>query len=56
MMHMAICGVCLVDGEIKLNREFSEFKWAGLEELNKFDIAFKNEEAIRDYWKTQKKT
>jgi len=40
---------CQVNGKIKLNRESSDFVWVGLAEINKYDIAFKNDEAIRKY-------
>ena len=42
---------CSVDGQIKLNHESSNFVWADQSELNKYDIAFRNDEAMRKYWK-----
>lgn len=34
-------------GDIKLNRESSEYRWAHPNELHKYAIAFKNDEAIK---------
>ena len=45
---------CRVDGEIVLNKESSDFRWLEPAELDKYDIAFKNDEAIREYLKEQK--
>jgi mutator protein MutT len=44
---------CKVNGKIKLNKESSDFKLIRLSEIDKYDIAFKNDEAIRKYWQDQ---
>jgi mutator protein MutT len=42
---------CQANGEIQLNQESSEFVWIGQDEIDKYNIAFKNDEAIKKYWK-----
>jgi len=42
---------CKVTGEIKLNNESSDFVWVDKLELNKYNIAFRNDDAIEKYWK-----
>ncbi len=45
---------CTVAGDIVLNEESSEFAWIALEDLEKYPIAFQNDEAVRKYWSEQK--
>jgi mutator protein MutT len=42
---------CAVRGNIRLNRESSEFHWLAPFELKQYDIVFKNDEALKQYWK-----
>ena len=44
---------CKVEGEIKLNWESSRFAWVGAEDLAQYDIAFRNDEAMKRFWKDQ---
>ncbi len=53
--YLTLYFYCDVKGEIKLNKESSQFAWITFSEINKYDIAFKNDEAIRMYWKDQNK-
>ena len=46
---------CSVNGHIKLNHESSNFVWVDQSDLNKYAIAFRNDEAIRRYWNEQNK-
>ncbi len=41
---------CAVSGNIKLNDESGEFVWIGKDEIDKYDIAFRNDEGLRRYW------
>jgi len=41
---------CHTDGEVMLNRESSEHVWIGRDELERYDLAFGHEEAMRQYW------
>jgi len=43
---------CDVSGEISLNQESSEVAWIGPEDLEYYDITFRNEEGLRRYWPT----
>jgi mutator protein MutT len=45
---------CRVKGKIKLNRESSEFTWIVPKQINKYDIAFDNDNAIKKYWEENK--
>ncbi|MDX1388443.1 MAG: NUDIX domain-containing protein [Acidobacteriota bacterium] len=42
---------CIVSGEIELNDESSEYVWLGPDDLDGYDIAFRNDEALRLFWK-----
>lgn len=42
---------CTVKGDIILNEESSEYISIGLEDMDKYDIAFRNDEGMRRYWK-----
>ena len=41
---------CSVSGPLTLNPESSEWAWIGPEELEKYDIVFRNDEALAYYW------
>ncbi len=42
---------CTVQGEIVLNDESGEYAWIGPDDIDKYDIAFRNDEALIKYWK-----
>ena len=42
---------CSVTGQVILNDESSEYAWMREEDLDKYDIAFKNDLALLQYWK-----
>jgi hypothetical protein len=42
---------CTVSGDIVLNEESGEYAWIGIEDIDKYDIAFRNDEALIRYWK-----
>lgn len=42
---------CTVSGDIALNEESGEFAWIGQGDIDKYDIAFRNDEALIRYWK-----
>jgi 8-oxo-dGTP pyrophosphatase MutT (NUDIX family) len=41
---------CRATSSVKLNRESSDFAWIGPDDLDGFDIAFRNDEALLRYW------
>jgi 8-oxo-dGTP pyrophosphatase MutT (NUDIX family) len=41
---------CEVSGEIALNEESSEYAWIGPDELERYDIAFRNDLGLMRYW------
>jgi mutator protein MutT len=41
---------CAVSGDVKLNPESSEWAWIGPDELDRYEIVFRNDEALRRYW------
>ncbi len=41
---------CTVSGEIKLNDESGEFVWISQNDMDKYGIAFRNDEGLRRYW------
>jgi 8-oxo-dGTP pyrophosphatase MutT (NUDIX family) len=41
---------CSVSGDLTMNRESSEWAWVGPDELGKYDIVFRNDEALTRYW------
>lgn len=41
---------CVAHGALRLNAESSEAAWVGPGELDAYDIAFRNDEALRRYW------
>jgi 8-oxo-dGTP diphosphatase len=42
---------CTVSGDIVLNDESTEIAWIGPDDINKYSIAFRNDEALIRYWK-----
>ncbi|MBW2646568.1 MAG: NUDIX domain-containing protein [Deltaproteobacteria bacterium] len=42
---------CAVSGNIVLNNESSHFEWIGPSDLEKYEIAFRNDLALICYWK-----
>jgi hypothetical protein len=46
---------CAVTGPIRLNDESSEYTWLDVDELDRYPIAFRNDEGIRRYWSMTKK-
>lgn len=45
---------CSVNGEIRINRESDAFAWIGPGEIDSYDMAFRNDEALIRYWKTMR--
>jgi 8-oxo-dGTP diphosphatase len=41
---------CAVSGKIVLNHESSQFAWIGPSDIGDYDIAFRNDEALIQYW------
>jgi 8-oxo-dGTP diphosphatase len=41
---------CAVSGQIELNDESSQYTWVSPTDLEKFSLAFRNDEALRRYW------
>jgi len=41
---------CKVEGEVNLDEESSDYVWIDLNDLEKYDIAFRNSEAIRQFF------
>lgn len=41
---------CTVSGEIKLNDESGEFAWIGPNDMDNYDITFRNDEGLKRYW------
>jgi ADP-ribose pyrophosphatase YjhB (NUDIX family) len=41
---------CRATSSVKLNRESSDFAWIGPDDIDGFDIAFRNDEALARYW------
>ncbi|OIP09748.1 MAG: hypothetical protein COY42_23735 [Armatimonadetes bacterium CG_4_10_14_0_8_um_filter_66_14] len=44
---------CGVSGNIALNDESSEYAWIGPSDLESYDVAFRNDEALARYWQTE---
>lgn len=44
---------CSVRGDINLNDESGQYAWIGPDDISKYDIVFRNDEAILKYWKQQ---
>ena len=41
---------CRALGEFELNPESSDWAWVGPNELDEYDIVFRNDEALRQFW------
>jgi 8-oxo-dGTP diphosphatase len=44
---------CRVSGAVHLNEESSEFAWIGLDELDRYSITFRNDWALKRFWKIE---
>jgi len=42
---------CAVSGTVALNDESSEFAWISREDIDEYEIAFRNDVALLNYWK-----
>jgi 8-oxo-dGTP diphosphatase len=42
---------CEVSGTVVLNNESSEFAWISCEDIDEYEIAFRNDVALLNYWK-----
>jgi mutator protein MutT len=49
--YLTLYFACQADGAIEINRESSEFVWVRPGDIGKYEIAFGNDEAIREYLK-----
>ena len=41
---------CGVSGELEMNPESSEWAWLGPDDLDRYEIVFRNDEGLRRYW------
>ena len=41
---------CKTSGELRLNSESDEFAWINAAELSRYDIVFRNDEGLLQYW------
>jgi len=41
---------CQVSGEPKLNSESDDWAWIGISELDGYEIVFRNDDAVRQFW------
>jgi len=41
---------CDAQGELEMNPESSDWAWLGSDELDRYDIVFRNDEGLRQYW------
>ena len=46
---------CTVEGEIRLNEESSDYHWLTASELSQYEIVFRNDEALKQYWKINRR-
>ena len=44
---------CQAKGDLKLNSESSEVAWIGREDLAKYEVVFRNDEALLRYWQSR---
>jgi len=52
-MHCVNCYfVCQALGEPRLNEESSAFRWVGPQDLGAIELAFRNQEALERYWRS----
>jgi 8-oxo-dGTP diphosphatase len=42
---------CTVSGTVTVNEESSEYAWIGSSELSRYQIVFRNDEALLRYWR-----
>jgi len=42
--------LCSAEGTIELNSESSDYAWIGSDEINEYNMAFKNERALKQFW------
>ena len=45
---------CSVSGKIKLNEESGEYAWISQDDMDKYDIAFRNDKGLKKYWEEKK--
>jgi 8-oxo-dGTP diphosphatase len=41
---------CSVSGHLKINPESSDWAWIGPDELDRYEIVFRNDEGLRRFW------
>ena len=41
---------CRATGVLQLNAESSEAEWIGVEDLERYEVVFRNDEGLRRYW------
>jgi hypothetical protein len=41
---------CSVAGDLTMNPESSDWAWIGPDQLGEYDIVFRNDEALTQYW------
>jgi len=42
--------LCVTSGQVLLNHESSDYTWIGPGDLNKYKIAFRNDQALKKFW------
>ena len=42
---------CTASGAVALNDESSEYAWIALEDLVRYNLVFRNDEGLREYWR-----
>lgn len=42
--------LCSTSGQVRLNNESSDYAWIGRGDLNKYQIAFRNDKALEKFW------
>jgi len=42
---------CTVSGKVSLNSESSKFAWIGVQDMDNYEIVFRNDEGLRRFWK-----
>ena len=45
---------CEVTGDLEMNPESSDWAWIGPGTLEQYDVVFRNDEAVRRFWETNK--
>ena len=46
---------CTVEGDIRLNQESSDYHWLAASELSQYEIVFRNDEALKEFWKIHRR-